>query len=80
MGKCSVVQLQEFKSSFIYQDMVAELDQWIEDRRQDLEDPDFQFPVENLYRLQGAIKALRDVKDSLLDVLIALAGEQERKR
>lgn len=77
MVRCSVAQLEDFKGTLLYQDLVDELDAWIEARRDDLEDPEFSMVPDQLYRLQGAIKALRDVKDSLIDVLIGLAGEQK---
>ena len=77
--RCTVGQLQDFKSSAFWSDACEELDIWIEEIRSQLENPDLEFDHRTLDQLGGNAKALRSVK-MLPDVLIAIAEENRELR
>lgn len=70
--------LEDFAKSAIWTDIVDELDSRIEARRQELEDPDGNLDINMLCRIQGGIKAYREVRDNLLESLIAMASEERK--
>lgn len=69
-------ELEQFKKTAFWNDIVDELDMRISMRQQEMEDPDGNLDVNMLYRMQGAIKAYREVRDNLLDSLIAMSSER----
>jgi hypothetical protein len=75
--RCSPVQWEEFKKTSIYLDIQDELGMWIDDIRNTLEDPDHNLNFELMRSLQGSVKALRRVQNSLIDVLVGLAEERK---
>jgi hypothetical protein len=67
--KSSIGQIEEFKKSFIWQDICNELDVWLEQIRDELEGAEGIV----LYRLQGNAESLRNVKN-ILDSLVAVSS------
>lgn len=67
--KCSIGQIEEFKKSFIWQDICAELDVWLEQIRDELEGAEGMV----VYRLQGNAESVRNVKN-ILNSLVAVAS------
>ena len=72
-------QLEDFKASVFWQDACEELDIWIEEIRNQLENTDLDFNARTLDQLGGCAKALRHVKQ-LPDVLIAIAKDSKEAR
>jgi hypothetical protein len=76
MIRNSPATLEDFKKSSIYQDLVEEIDTRIKLQHETLEDPDGNLTIEWVYRIQGGIKAYREMRDNLLDSLIAMSSER----
>ncbi len=72
-------QLSDFKRSVFWQDCLEELDVWIEEIRNQLENLDLQFDDRALIQLGGCAKALRYAKQ-LPDVLMAVAEDNKEMR
>ncbi len=72
-------QLSDFKRSVFWQDCLEELDIWIEEIRNQLENLDLQFDDRALNQLGGCAKALRYTKQ-LPDVLMAVAEDNKEMR
>jgi hypothetical protein len=72
-------QLSDFKHSVFWQDICEELDIWLNEIRDQLENPDLDFSHRTLDQLGGSAKALRNVKN-LPDVLIGLAEDDKTGR
>jgi hypothetical protein len=75
MLQVSLGQLKDFKDSSIWQSMVEEINVRIELRRLELEDPDGLLSADDLRRAQGGVKAYKEIRDNLLESLIAMAEE-----
>jgi hypothetical protein len=67
--KSSIGQIEEFKKSFIWQDICDELDVWLEQIRDELEGAEGMV----VYRLQGNAESVRNVKN-ILNSLVAVAS------
>jgi hypothetical protein len=78
MIRNTTATLADFMKSAIWEDIVDELDSRIDARRQELEDPDGNLEIEMIYRIQGGIKAYREVRDNLLESLIAMSSEERK--
>lgn len=68
--------LEDFKKSALWQDIVDEIDVRIKLQQESMEDPDGNLEVEWIYRIQGGIKAFREIRDNLLESLIAMSSEE----
>jgi hypothetical protein len=68
--------LDDFKKSAIWQDIVDEIDIRIKLQQEAMEDPDGNLSIEWIYRIQGGIKAYREIRDNLLESLIAMSSEE----
>ena len=77
--KSTIGQLRDFKESFIWQDMCEELDVWLEQVREQLEDPDSVFDDRQIHKLQGNAETIRNTKN-IVDILIGLAEEELDRR
>ena len=77
--RSTVGQLNDFKDSVFWQDCNEELDIWIEEIRNQLENLDLQFDGRALDQLGGCAKALRHAKQ-LPNVLIAIAEDNMEAR
>ena len=69
---------REFLKSSIWKDIVYELDQWINDVHEMLEDADGEFDFGKLRKLQGNIETLRNVKDMPQNILDNIKDDVER--
>ncbi len=69
-------QFRDFEKTDIWQAMIKELNVRIDLRHMEMEDPDGLLKVEDLYRAQGGIKAYKEIRDNLLDSLVAIAEER----
>jgi len=67
-------QLKDFKESVFWQDISEELDVWLEEIRNQLENGDLNFSHRTLDQLGGSAKAIRNIKN-LPEVLIGLAED-----
>ena len=59
--RSSLGQLKDFFSGVIWQDIKDELNTWLEDIRNALEDPGKTLFMEDIKRLQGNAEAIRNV-------------------
>ena len=73
--RSSAGSLKDFKDSAIWQDICEEVDVWLDEIRNQLENPDLDMSHRTLDQLGGNAKALRRVKD-IPDVLIGLSREE----
>jgi len=69
-------QYKDFEKTDIWQSILNELNVRIDLRHMEMEDPDGLLKVEDLYRAQGGIKAYKEIRDNLLESLIAMAEER----
>ena len=69
-------QIVEFSQGFIWQDMLEEIDIWIKQIGELLENSSMELSHRKLDQLGGSAKALRNMKD-LCNVLINLAEDEE---
>ena len=69
---------REFLNSSIWKDMVYELEQWMKDIHEMLEDADGEFDFGKLRKLQGNIETLRNVKDMPQNILDNIKDDVER--
>ena len=56
--KSSIPELDRFLSSHVYDDMIATFEDWLAGAREKLED---ETNINEVMRLQGSIRAMRDV-------------------
>lgn len=75
----SASQIKEFSEGIIWKDMLAEIDIWLEQIRNELENNSLGFSHRTLDQLGGCAKALRNMKD-LPEVLMHLAEDEEYER
>jgi hypothetical protein len=68
--------LEDFRKSSYWEDIVDEINIRIGMRHEEIEDPDGNLDISMIYRMQGAIKAYKEVRDNLLDSLIAMSSEE----
>jgi hypothetical protein len=68
-------QLEEFKKSFIWLDILDELDVWLDQIHLQLENADGHVSHRTLDKLAGNCETIRNVRD-ILDVMINLALEE----
>jgi hypothetical protein len=73
--RSTIGSLEDFKDSLIWQDICEEFDVWLEEIRNQLENPDIEMGHRTLDQLGGNAKALRRAK-GVLDVLINLAQDE----
>lgn len=78
MIRNTTATLADFAKSAIWEDIIDELDIRINQQLSALEDPDGQQTIEWIYRLQGGIKAYREVRDNLLESLIETSSEERK--
>ena len=69
-------QFRDFEKTDIWQAMIKELNVRIDLRHMEMEDPDGLLKIEDLHRAQGGIKAYKEIRDNLLDSLVAIAEER----
>ena len=69
-------QLIEFQQGFIWKDMLGEIDIWLNQIRDLLENSSMELSHRKLDQLGGSAKALRNMKD-LCTVLINLAEDED---
>ena len=69
---------REFLKSSIWKDMSYELEQWINDIHEMLEDADSNLDFGKLRKLQGNIETLRNVKDMPQNILDNIKDDVER--
>ena len=69
---------REFLNSSIWKDMVYELEQWMKDIHEMLEDADGKFDFGKIKKLQGNIETLRNVKDMPQNILDNIRDDVER--
>jgi hypothetical protein len=72
--RSSLGQLSDFFKGNIWKDIEEELDIWLDEVRDQLENTDLNFSHRTLDQLGGCAKALRNVK-MIGEVLIALAED-----
>ena len=77
--RSTIGQLKDFKSSVFWQDIEEELDIWLEEVRNQLENGDLQFDHRTLDQLGGCAKAIRNMKN-LPEVLIGIAEDNKELR
>jgi hypothetical protein len=73
--RSNIGNLIDFKESIIWQDICEEIDVWIDEIRNQLENPDLEMTHRALDQLGGNVESLRRVK-GILDVLIGLAEDE----
>jgi hypothetical protein len=69
---------KEFLKSSIWKDMVYELEQWMKDIHEMLEDADGDLDFGKIKKLQGNIETLRNVKDMPQNILDNIRDDVER--
>ena len=74
--KSTPSQLIEFQQGFIWKDMLGEIDIWLNQIRDLLENSSMELSHRKLDQLGGSAKALRNMKD-LCTVLINLAEDED---
>ena len=72
-------QINDFEKSAIWRDILAELDIWLEEIRDQLENADLDFDHRTLDQLGGNAKAIRMMK-MMPEVLSSLANDEEVER
>jgi hypothetical protein len=77
--KSTVGQIKDFKSSIFWQDVCEELDIWLGEVRNQLENPSLEMSHRTLDQLSGSAKAIRNLK-RMPEVLIGLAEDSEELR
>ena len=75
--RTSLGQMRDFVEGVIWKDIVDELSLWIEDIRDQLEDPGHEFFPEDIKRLQGNVEALRKVLELPKNLILNLEDELE---
>lgn len=81
--KSSIGQLEDFERSFIWQDILEELDKWLEDVHSMLENHKIKLDHRALDRLGGNAEAFHkfeDILDYMIDNTKAEQEERELKR
>ncbi len=73
--KSSIGQLRDFKSSAIWQDITSELEVWLGQIHEQLENIGVAMEPRELDRLGGCAEAIRNFHD-IVDVLIGLAEDR----
>lgn len=74
--------LNEFMKGSIWRDIVDELDLWLKDIHETLEDPDSTLSRKRIYRLGGNAEAVRKLMlmpEMIRDNILADAEEREEK-
>ena len=56
--KSSITELDHFIGSHVYDDMIATFEDWLQGAREKIED---EHDINEIRRLQGSIRAMRDV-------------------
>ena len=72
-------QLKDFKESVIWADIVEELQIWLDQIRDGLENPGMQVEHRMLDRLGGCAEAIRNFSN-IMDVLVALVEDDQGER
>ena len=75
--RTSLGQMRDFVEGVIWKDIVDELSLWIEDIRDQLEDPGHELFPEDIKRLQGNVEALRRVLELPKNLILNLEDELE---
>jgi hypothetical protein len=73
--RSNIGNLIDFKESIIWQDICGEIDIWLDEIRNQLENPDLAMTHRRLDQLGGNAKALRRVK-GIIDILINIAQDE----
>ena len=77
--RSSAGQIKDFSEGIIWNDMLEEIDIWLQRIRDELENPMLEFTHRTLDQLSGSAKAIRNMKD-LPEVLMGLAEDEEYER
>ena len=77
--RSSLGQFRNFIEGNIWKDIQDELHHWIEDIRDQLEDPEGKLFMEDIKRLQGNIEAIRNVLNLPANLILNLEDELEEK-
>ena len=77
--RSSVGQLKDFVDGVIWRDIQDELKLWLEDIRDQLEDPGHELFPEDIKRLQGNAEAVRRVLELPRNLILNLEDDLEAK-
>lgn len=67
--RSTIEQMKGFMESLIWQDIKDELDAWLKDIHEGLEDPDGKLPDKALHRLGGNAEAVRNFRNMPREML-----------